>query len=75
MGFARLQARVLEHLPGKLLTQDQLIMLARDNVVTPGVPGLADLGIVATPIDLVVPAYLERYRPGGGRREILSTAS
>jgi NADH dehydrogenase len=75
MGFARLQARVLEHLPGKLLTQDQLIMLARDNVVTPGVPGLADLGTVATPIDLVVPAYLERYRPGGGRREILSTAS
>ena len=68
MWLARLQAAVLEHLPGKLLTHDQLLMLQRDNVVAAGAPGLAELGIVPTPIDLVVPAYLRRFRPGGGRR-------
>jgi NADH dehydrogenase len=68
--FARIQASVLEKLPGKLLTNDQLLLLARDNVVTPGMPGLAELGVVATPVDLVVPAYLHRYRPGGGKRPL-----
>jgi uncharacterized protein YbjT (DUF2867 family) len=66
--LAELQARVLERLPGKLLTRDQLLMLGRDNVVSPGMPGLAELGIVPTPVDLVVPEYLRRFRPGGGRR-------
>jgi uncharacterized protein YbjT (DUF2867 family) len=63
--LARLQAAVLEHLPGKLLTRDQLLMLQRDNVVAPGAPGLADLGIVPTPMELVAPAYLRRFRRGG----------
>jgi NADH dehydrogenase len=72
--LARLQAAVLERLPGKLLTRDQLVMLQRDNVVATGVPGLADLGIVPTPMDLVVPAYLRRFRPGGGRRVDLAAA-
>ncbi len=67
MCFARLQAAILERLPGKLLTRDQLSMLARDNVVASGMPGLADLGIVPTPIELVVPFYLRRFRPGGKR--------
>jgi uncharacterized protein YbjT (DUF2867 family) len=70
MPLARLQALFLEHLPGKLLTTDQLILLQKDNVVAPGAPGLADLGIVPTPIETVVPSYLRRYAPGGGRRLI-----
>jgi NADH dehydrogenase len=70
MGLARLQASVLEKLPGKLLTNDQLLLLARDNVVTPGTPGLAELGVVPTPVDLVVPIYLQRYRQGGGKRRL-----
>lgn len=64
--LARLQARVLERLPGKLLTQDQLILLARDNV-TGSLPGLAELGITPTPIEQVVPAMLRRFRPGDDR--------
>lgn len=67
MGLARLQARVAERLPGKPLTRDQLLMLQRDNVVTPGMPGLADLDIVPTPLELVVPSYIGRFRPGGRR--------
>ena len=70
MGMAKLQASVLEKLPGKMLTNDQLLMLARDNVVSFGMPGLGDLGIVATPVDLVVPAYLKRYQQGGGKRSL-----
>ncbi len=65
-GLARLQAAVLERLPGRMLTRDQLLMLERDNVVAQGRPGLAELGITPTPLDLIVPSYLSRYRAGGG---------
>ena len=68
--IARLQARFLQHFPGKPLTPDQLKMLETDNVVSPGAKGLAEFGLVATPIDLIVPGYLKRYRPGGGTRPI-----
>ncbi len=71
MGVARFQAAILERLPGKLLTRDQLVLLAQDNVVSPGMPGLPELGLVPTPVELVVPRYLRRYRPGGGQRDIL----
>jgi NADH dehydrogenase len=67
--LANLQASVLERLPGKLLTTDQVKQLGRDNVVAPGALGLADLGIAPTPMGLVLPSYLARYRPGGRRRE------
>jgi len=55
---------------GKPLTRDQLILLGRDNVCT-NLPGLADLGIVATSVEQVVPLYLRRFRPGGGKRGLL----
>src|ERR1700738_1693284 len=69
IAVARLQASVLERLPGKMLTRDQLLMLQRDNVVTPGTPGLAELGITPTPVELVVPGYLARFRPSGGKQD------
>lgn len=68
MCVARLQASVMELIPGKPLTRDQLVLLQRDNVPDPGVPGLAALDIVPTPVELIVPAYLRRFQPGGGRR-------
>ena len=71
MGLARLQARMMELLPGKPLTRDQLLMLAMDNIVGPDTPGLKELGVVPTPVELVVPAYLRRFQPGGGRRPVL----
>ena len=64
MAVAKVQAAVMEHVPGKPLTRDQLIMLARDNVAG-AYPGLSALGITATPIAQVVPAQLARFRPGG----------
>ena len=68
MGIARLQASVLQYVPGKPLTPDQLLMLAKDNIVSPGALGLADLGVTPTPVELVVPGFLSRFQPGGGRR-------
>lgn len=68
-GLARFQARIGEMVPGKPFTRDQLTMLERDNVVGDGALGLATLGIVPTPVELIVPGYLDRYRPGGGKRE------
>jgi NADH dehydrogenase len=71
LSLARLQARFMELLPAKPLTRDQLLMLRRDNVAAEGMPGLAELDIVPTPVELVVPAYLRRFQPGGGRRRVL----
>lgn len=64
---ARLQAAVLERLPGKMLTRDQLLMLSQDNVVPPAESGFEVLGIVPQSVQACVPFYLERYRAGGGQ--------
>lgn len=65
MALVTLGAALAEHWPGKPLTRDQLLLLARDNVVAPGAPDLAALGIAPVPVELVVPEYLRRYRRGG----------
>jgi NADH dehydrogenase len=52
-------------LPGAPLTTDQYRMLQRDNVAAHGLPGLAELGIVPTPLAAVAPDWLARYRSGG----------
>ncbi len=65
--LARLNAVFLERLPGKLLTTDQIKLLQRDNIVAPEAVDLASLEIVPTPMDIVVPNYLARYRSHGHR--------
>jgi NADH dehydrogenase len=69
MGLARLAAGLAELVPTKPVTRDQMVMLARDNVVAPGMLGLPDLGIAPTPVELIVPEYLQRFCPGGGKLE------
>jgi len=61
----RLQAAFLELLPVPPLTRDQVRLLERDNVVSPGARTLADFGIAPTALELVVPHYIARFRPGG----------
>lgn len=61
------QARLFELLPRPLLTRDQLILLQRDNVVSPGALTLADLGITPKAVEAIVPTYLARFRRGGPR--------
>ena len=65
---AMMQAAVLELLPiPPLLTRDQVRLLQQDNVASAALPGLDALGIVPTPVEAVIPTYLQRYRRGGGR--------
>lgn len=72
-GLAMLQGRLGELLPTPPITRDQVRLLKRDNVVAEGALTLADLGIVPKAVEAVVPAYLARFRPGGGRREVVAT--
>lgn len=60
-------ARLVASIPGAGLTGDQITLLATDNVVAPGMPGLEELGITPTRLDLVLPEYLARYRVSGRR--------
>jgi uncharacterized protein YbjT (DUF2867 family) len=64
-GMAAFEARLFSLLPKPLLTPDQVVQLKIDNVVAPGAKTLADLGIQPTPAELILPSYLDRYRPGG----------
>lgn len=65
-----IQARLGEWLPTPPLTRDQLILLARDNVVAANAAGLEALGIAPKAVEAVVPAYLARYRRGGARQMV-----
>lgn len=51
-------------LPGTPITRDQWRMLLADNVAGDA-PGLAALGVTATPLASVAPAWLVRYRRHG----------
>lgn len=65
-GLMKLKATFLQFIPPRpLITPDQVTSLQSDNVVTNGSAGLADLGVMPTGMNLIVPSYLERFRPGG----------
>ncbi len=62
---ARLQGRVLGALPNPPITLDQVRMLERDNVVSPGARGFAELGIEPEAPEGIIDSYLYAYRPYG----------
>src|ERR1700756_1659904 len=66
-GVAGLQARLMSILPNPPLTQDQVELLKRDNIVSPGALTLSSLGITPTPVETILPTYLDRFRQGGWR--------
>ncbi|MCC5969500.1 MAG: complex I NDUFA9 subunit family protein [Pararhodobacter sp.] len=57
-----------------VLTHDQLRNLARDNVVSEGAQGFADLGVEPVPMEMVLPGYLWRFRPAGQYTAIRESA-
>ena len=63
--MAEMQAIFFELLPVPPLTRDQVRLLRQDNVVADGALTLADLGIAATAAEVILPTYLDRYRPSG----------
>jgi uncharacterized protein YbjT (DUF2867 family) len=52
-------------LPGAPINRDQWLMLQKDNVVSAGANGLAQLGIAPTPLDAVAPGWMVEYRKHG----------
>ena len=73
-GLAKLQAAVLELLPGQLLTRDNLLSMQKDNVCEAPFPAI--FGITPVALEAVAPEYLapsalrsafDRYRTSSGR--------
>lgn len=58
----------------RVLTRDQIRDLGHDRVVGPDAKGLKHLGIPATPMDLILPTYLWRFRPAGQYESIMESA-
>lgn len=73
-GFDMIQAVTLGLVQNKMITRDQVKNLRRDNVVSPSAMGFADLGIVPTAMEAVLPEYLWRYRPSGQYAAIKDSA-
>lgn len=68
-GIAKFKASILECLPGKLLTVDQVTLLENDNVVSAAAKAegrtLDGLGIKPTSFEAIVPTYLYAFREHG----------
>ena len=61
MWAARIQAFAMELAPGApLMSRDNLDSMRVDNVATPGMPGLAQLGITPAALEPVARVYLKR---------------
>ena len=73
-GCDAVQACTLGLIENKVLTGDQVKNLYRDNVVTPGAKGFADLGITPSAMAAVLPDYLWPYRPSGQYDAIKASA-
>jgi NADH dehydrogenase len=67
--LGRLTGAILQHLPGRLLTADQVRQLAVDNIVSPEATAegrtFAAFGIDPDSLEAIVPTYLWRFRPRG----------
>jgi uncharacterized protein YbjT (DUF2867 family) len=64
-GLASLQARLMSILPNPPLTPDQVELLKSDNIVSGGALSLQTLGVTPTPVEAILPTYLDRFRRGG----------
>jgi uncharacterized protein YbjT (DUF2867 family) len=70
-GLAAFQARLMSILPSPPLTPDQVELLKGDNIVSSGAMTLASLGLTPTPVEAVLPTYLDRFRRRGWDRRQL----
>ncbi|MEN8933803.1 complex I NDUFA9 subunit family protein [Planktotalea arctica] len=73
-GFDVLEMATLGLIKNPAATRDQVKNLRLDNVVSEGAKGFADLGIVPTALEAVLPDYLYRFRPSGQYAAIKDSA-
>jgi len=53
-------AALMGPLPRRPISRDQVKLMQKDNVVSPGALTFADLGITPTPLEAIAPTYLRR---------------
>jgi len=70
--IAHINAVFLQFLPTPLLTPDQVKLLKLGSVASGRAPGLEAFGITPTPVELIVPTYLKRFRPVQQTKKIRS---
>ena len=63
-GLARMLAAVLEHMPGSLMSRDNLDSMRVDNIASE--PIAPELGIIPTALEAVAPYYLTGAKPHSG---------
>jgi uncharacterized protein YbjT (DUF2867 family) len=64
MAVARLQAWVMEHLPGEpLMSRDNLASMQQPNIASGQHPGLAELDITPASLHAIAPTYLGAHSP------------
>ena len=70
---AKIQGTILQHLPGKLLTSDQVLLLQSDNIVSESAKEegrtLQAMGITPATVSAILPTYLWRFREFGQYRQ------
>ena len=70
--LGRLQARVMERLPGEpLMSRDNLESMRVASVASGALPGLGSLGITPTAVEAIAPLYLGTATAGRGRLNLL----
>ena len=70
--FPRLQARVLERIPGKPFSYDNYLSMQRDSISADN--ALPKLGITPTSVETVVPSYLGAADPNVRYQHMRATA-
>ncbi|MFE3837986.1 complex I NDUFA9 subunit family protein [Pseudogemmobacter sonorensis] len=73
-GLDMVEALTFGLIRNKIVTRDQITMLAQDNVVGASARGLSDLDIQPTAFEAVLPEYLWRFRPSGQYAAIKASA-
>lgn len=73
-GFDMVQLLSLGLISNGVLTRDQLRNLAHDNVVSEDARNFESLGIRPTPMQLILPEYLWRFRKGGQYADLAASA-
>ncbi len=68
--IADIMGAVLQYVPplivkGPILTRDQAQLLRHDSVASATMPGLKELEIKPTSLEVILPTYLDRFRRGG----------
>ena len=68
--YAKILATFTEFLPINLITRDQVKQLKLDNIIGSKSLTLRDLGVTPTPLESIVPSYLDKFKRDKRERRV-----